>query len=125
MPQITFTQNSAGLGSTLNATNVRVGSSGVNVDEPIAIGGVDVEIEVAFPVSDMTGVAILCDQDLTLETNDGTVPVDTITLLAGIPVQWLGSGPAPFLTDVTSIFATNTSGSIANLQLMVVYDSTP
>ena len=125
MASLSITQNATGLGSTITSNNVATGSLGVDVDEAIAIAASDLDINVNFPVADMTGVVILSDQDLTLETNDGTVPVDTVVLVAGVTVIWFGSGAAPFLTDVTSIFATNASGSIANLQLKVVYDGTP
>jgi hypothetical protein len=70
---------------------------------------------------------IYSDVAITVETNDGSAPDDTLTLAAGIPYMYVNDGEDAFLlgTDVTALFITNASGSTANITCRCLQDSTP
>lgn len=99
----------------------------IAVNVPIADSESDYEILVNIDVSAVQSVYIVSDQDVTLETNDGAVPIDTIELKAGVPYAWHGESYDALLltTDVTALYITNASGAIANLKVRVLEDSTP
>ena len=90
-----------------------------STDKAVAIGGID--------VSQVVSVYIHSTQDITLETNDGTTPDDTISLTADVPLIWCTDCPYsnPLTTDVTALYATNASGADAVLNIQVVQDGTP
>lgn len=100
-----------------------------SIDQAIADSETDFEIVVGIDVSQIVHIYIKCDQDITIETNDGTTPADTINLKADVPYVFNADLDAYFTdlltTDVTSLFITNASGSTANLQLEVLTDPTP
>jgi len=95
--------------------------------EQVADAQTDVEIEVTLDFSAVKAFYLVSDQDVTLETNDGTTPDDTFALLAGVPYVWNTDSYDTFLVtvDVTSIFITNASGSAATLYLWALLDATP
>ncbi len=103
------------------------GSATQSVDEDIATGQTNFEIALALDVSAVKSIYICSDKDITLETNDGATPDDTIALSANVPYIWnTESYDALLLTvDVTSIFITNASGATANLVIEVLTDATP
>ena len=84
----------------------------------------DLVYEVAFLHTKLKSIYIETDQDLTLETNDGTRPQETIPLKAALPYQWvLGEERAlPFSGAITAFYFTNASGSTANVKIEVLYD---
>lgn len=97
------------------------------IDVPVADAESDYEILAAIDVSTVKSIYIVSDQDVTLETNDGGTPVDTISLKAGVPYAWHTDSydTLQLTTDVTAFYITNASGSIANLKMRVLEDSTP
>lgn len=80
-------------------------------------------------VSTIKSIYMLSDKDITIETNDGDIPVDTISLKAGKPLIWntdIGVYMAsPLLTDVTALYITNASGAEASIQIEIIFDATP
>ncbi len=100
-----------------------------NVDEPIPDGSTDLAVGWGnVDVSEMKGVFMVSDQDLTLKTNSSSTPDDTINLVAGKPYFWSAglSMPNPLSTDVTGgLFVTNSSGQEANLIIRMGQDPTP
>lgn len=120
--------NWSGGGLSLSASNSYSGTGESNiVDETVADSVTDQEITITIDVSAIQSIYILSDQALTVETNNGGAPVDTITLVANTPYIWhTGSYFTNLLaTDVTALFLTNASGSTATFNLRCVYDSTP
>ena len=89
----------------------------------------DYLVNFALDVSQIQAIFILSDQDITLETNDGGSPVDTISLLAGKPYIWKKTDSydtCKLTTDITALYITNTGNSAAaRLQIEVVKDDTP
>lgn len=89
-------------------------------DKELAVGGVS--------ASQLVAVWLASDRDVTLETNDGTTPDDTIALAANVPYLWQPDEPDACLitADIANaIYATNASGADAQIQMMFVQDGTP
>ena len=102
-------------------------------------GGDDVSLSVADSTTDQL-VAFTCDfsqakffyiysdQDVTICTNDASSgsPDQTLTITATIPFLWIyGSGiTCPITTDITALYATNASGSTANIPIRKLEDLT-
>ena len=82
--------------------------------------------ELAVDVSQVKAVFILSDQDLTLETNSGGSPANTLALKANVPYIWYTNKPQAlvFTTDITALYITNASGSTANLIAEFLVDPT-
>jgi len=96
-------------------------------EEQVPDSSTDLEVVLAIDVSAVKAIHIQSDQDVTIETNDGTTPDDTIALKANKPYQWSTNDYHTFVlgTDVTSIFVTNASGATATISIIVLTDPTP
>lgn len=94
------------------------------LEESIGIG-TDTQVNVAIDVSAVKSFYLLSDVAATIETNSGSSPTNTITLVAGIPYIWHSSSYDTFkLTgDVTALFVTNAAACA--LKMYVLYDPTP
>ena len=84
-------------------------------EESVADAATDAEITISIDVSAVKAFLVISSQNVTLETNSGGAPVDTITLLAGKPYVFVTGDYNAFLlgTDVTAFFITNASGAAA------------
>jgi hypothetical protein len=92
----------------------------------IAAATPDQEFDLDFPFAALKSFFAISTQDVTIETNDGSAPDDTITLKAGVPVWWAASSSlaSPFTADVDSIFVTNAGDKAATVNIRVLYDAT-
>lgn len=102
----------------------------LTITEAVPDSSTDLEIACVLDVSEIDSLWIYSDKAVTLETNDGGSAADTIVLAAGVPVQWsVSNDPSralcPLQTDVTALFATNSSGATANITFIAGYDPTP
>jgi len=102
-------------------------SSRVTLDETVADGQTDKQVTVALDVSAVKAFYIVSDQSVTLETNSGSAPDDTISLVAGVPYWWSTDSYDTFQlgTDVTAFFFTNASGATATIKMEAIQDATP
>lgn len=93
---------------------------GIVDGETVLDAATDFEIPWVCDLSLCSFVYMVSDQDLTLETNDGTTPDDTISLIAGIPIVYEGNAAviAALTADITKVFATNSSGEDATITLI-------
>lgn len=103
------------------------GGSRTVLSETVADDAADVEMALAIDVSELELLIIDCDVGITIETNDGTTPDDTLTIAAGVPLIWYtGCGHAnPLGTDVTAIFVTQTDATEGTLVIKALVDPTP
>ena len=99
----------------------------IEIDVAIADSETDYEVNIALDVSQVVSFFIVSDQAITLETNDGTTPDDTLSLVADKVYDWDSDSYDNFklTTDVTNFYFTNASGSTANVQIRVLVDPTP
>jgi len=126
-PQATVLEQISGQGRTVSKSNTYTGSGSISIEETVADAQTDFEINVDIDVSAIKAIYINSTQDVTLETNSGSSPADTISLTANKPYVWTADSYFSNLltTDVTSMFFTNASGGQATISVEVVYDTTP
>lgn len=122
--------------NTLNGGGKQVGASNRSftgsaqqaIEEDVANGSTDYQINMSIDQSEMVAFAIISTQNVTVETNSGSSPTDTFTLTANVPKIYLNdsSQGSNFITaDVTAFFITNSSGSTATVSIISLTDATP
>ena len=120
--KVTRTTSIAGrsVSDTLDIT----GEVAQTFDLSITDATTDELVAIAFAVAKLKSIIIKSDQDITVETNDGATPIDTINVKKAMAFQWIeGEERAnPFGTDVTAFFITNASGFTAKVEIEVLYD---
>ncbi len=121
----TITQNyNDGTTNLSNAVAVTSGAAG-SISEAIPSNQTDLATAWAFTKTKLKAIYIVSDVAMTLETNSGSAPADTITLTANVPVVWDSTQTFianPFAGNVTSLFVTNTTAG--TLTIRWVYDPT-
>lgn len=122
------------VGSTLKVGNQSLGGSKsysgsgeCNISEIVIDGSTDYLVNIAFKVSAVQSFWIQSDVAVTLETNSGGSPANTLVLKPGVPYQWTTDSYDTFklTTDVTKFYFTNASGSTANIECRCIVDATP
>lgn len=99
----------------------------IAIDEAIADAETDAQIDIAIDVSQLKSFYIKSDQAVTIETNDGTSPDDTLVLVADQAYMWNDTSYDTFKlasADITALFVTNASGSTANISIRALVDPT-
>lgn len=111
------------------STKEYTGGLAVQLEEAIADSETDKLVVITIDVSAIKNIYLKSDQDITIETNNGTTPDDTINLKANVPYVFNADIDSYFTnlltTDVTGFYVTNASGAIANLVCEVLTDPTP
>lgn len=128
-----FSQNmniiSSGAGSVINGSKTYTGDGHQQLEIDLATNETDTLVNFELDVSQIKALMMLADNDLTVETNSASSPVDTIALLAGVPYIEVGDDTyftKLLTTDVTSLILTNASGTkTVKFKLSVITDSTP
>lgn len=112
---------------TIRGENSFSAAAQTSIEETVGIAATDLLINLAIDFSEIVCLFIMADQDLTIETNSGSAPDDTISLVAGKPLIWYEGSyfACPLAADVTKIYVTNASGVAATLQIEVLQDPTP
>ncbi|MBW3538770.1 MAG: hypothetical protein KY476_00720 [Planctomycetes bacterium] len=102
-------------------------SGEIVIEETIPDASTDLALTANIDVSALKSLYISSDQDITLETNSGAAPADTINLKADSPLTWddESSFANPLTVDLTALFATNASGAAATLKFYALQDATP
>lgn len=99
----------------------------IEVDVPDST--TDMEVTVAIDYSKLKCLLLIATVAMTIETNNGTTPDDTITLGGANELfrLWTEDDPdaCPLTVDVTKIFVTNSSGNAGVLTLFAAQDVTP
>lgn len=123
----TFTRKWVSDGAEITKDEIVSAGSEQNIDESIPDSSTDLLVNWTCDYSALKGLFIVSDQDIVLETNDGSSPDNTISLTANVPLLWTAEGylTNPFTADVTALYVTNASGSAANLKIRSLYDPTP
>lgn len=89
-------------------------------DYTVAISQTNKELDLSFLFAQVAAYEIVADFALTLKTNSTGSPDETISLAAGVPIKYDGTGTSVFGHDVTKIYATNASGvNAAHLQVLI------
>lgn len=120
------TQNVNG-GKPITKENDYSGSGQISIDETIADSTTDGLVAMSLDVSQIKSIYIVATVAMLLETNSGSAPAETISLVADVPYVWTTDSYDTNLlaTDITALFLTNVSGGAGNFTLECVYDATP
>lgn len=113
-------------GEQISQTVVIEADGETNRNITVPANQTDLAVNLDVDVSAMKSLYIHSDKALTIQTNDGTTPDDTITVAANSPVIWYtGCGwDSPLSADVTgTIYVTNTDAAL--LKIRILTDSTP
>jgi hypothetical protein len=112
--------------ASLQQSQSKSAGAELNIEESIPNASTDLQVACAFDVSKVESIMILSDQNVTLETNSGGSPANTINLLANVPYVWQKATYLAnlFTTNVTSWFLTNSSGANATLKARILTDPT-
>lgn len=124
----TLLQQWSGAGRALSAENSYSATLEKNLDdEVIPAESTDLLINFTLDVDACKSFYILSDQDLTIETNDGASPDNTLELKANKPYIWNTDSYDTFqlTVDVTKLYATKAAGSDATLNIRALVDPTP
>jgi hypothetical protein len=117
------------LGETPISQTVTVTADGTINEGEITVpaNSTDLSVNQNIDVSALKSLFLLSDKAMTIQTNSGTTPDNTITLAAGIPLLWWeGCGHAnPLTTDVTRFFLTTGNVGEAVLKMRGLMDLTP
>ena len=111
-------------------------SSGNNrsIDESIPDSSTDLLINETVDKTALQSFIMVCDQQITVETNNAGTPQETFILKANDPLVWRKGGNQregddypvnPFTADVTAFYVTNLSGSAAQFKMEILQDPTP
>ncbi len=99
-----------------------------NRDVTVPANTTDMRVDIDLDADKIQSIYILSDLAVTIETNSGTVPGNTLNIAAGKPYIWyLGCGLVnPITTDVaSSIYLTNASTTeAASVQIRILEDVT-
>jgi len=108
----------------LTASQSKTAGTEINIDETFVIG-TDALMAMVIDVSQMVSFHVVASTAMTIETNNGTTPGTTISLVAGVPLVWQKDTyhANPFgSTDVTAFYVTNAASS--RLQGKILVDPT-
>jgi len=113
-------------GVTRRGTITKSAGTNVTVSETVPGDSTDLLIAFACDVSQLKSLYMKSDKDLVIETNDGSSPQETITLIAGEPVCWAAANTlaCPFSGDITALYATEANGDDAEFELEAIIDPT-
>lgn len=89
-----------------------------NVSEAISASQTDFAVAWTCDYSQLKSLYMYSDVAMTVETNSGSAPGQTIALAAGKPLAWYyGSGiTCPITVDVTALFITNTTAGTLEIR---------
>lgn len=117
---ISYTLNG---GVVATQINTQSGDEETDIDTSIAPSTTNQSFNLAVTIANAKSILLYADQALTLKTNSSGSPQDTINLAAGqmIPWQTGDTAAAPFSGNVTALFVTNASATLAaNLKVRVL-----
>ena len=123
--KITETYSATGVAISQQTEMSADGEDNRNIE--VALDASDLLVNIPIDITELKGLLLLADQDLTLEINNATTPDQTINLKANVPILWHADSvhANPLNQDVTAIYVTNGSGVATTLKIRVLQDSTP
>lgn len=113
---------SSSSGGSLSAQATEVGTSEYSVDQTFPAGSSNASLTGAFNYADIQSIYMLADQNLTLETNSGSSPSNTFSLIAGRPLVWSKSAgyfSNPLTANVTALFVTCTPATRLQIKILL------
>lgn len=98
-----------------------------NFDVTVPGSTSNLQVAAAITVAALSLVFISASETVTLETNSGSAPAETITITKDKPLVWYtGCGWAnPFGTNITALFLTRATAGDSLVNMRFGYDATP
>jgi hypothetical protein len=114
-------------GASVQGTVATVADAEDNRDIVVPPATTDHPVALTLAFSLLKSLFILSDQDVSFQTNNAAVPIDTLTLKANVPFSWVSTSGVinPFTANITSLFLTNAGATAATVQIRIAVDSTP
>lgn len=119
-------------GSVTNITGTYEHDSNAEYDFVIPASTTDKSCLAQFPYANIKVISFSATGACTIETNNASSPVDTISLTSTVLAKmWTHDGKAgnlaanPLSANVTGLFITNAGTSEITVKVRVLYDGTP
>lgn len=107
--------------TSLSGTQTEIGNLEVNVNQQIPANSSGLQVSAAFTAANVQSIFMVCNQNITIQTNSTSAPGNTIALKAGIPLLWsvsAGYFSNPFTANVTSFYVTNTTACKLQIKIL-------
>jgi len=113
-------------GEELSGTITQTAGQLVEYDETISADAADALVAATLDVSQIKALWMMADGDITLETNDGDAPDDTIAMKADEPIEWSADADhaCPFTSDVTAFYFTEENSADVVFKAKILVDPT-
>lgn len=123
----TLTRGFSRAGESLSQSNNYTGGLELNISETIPGGSTDLLVSCTLDVSACKSFYMQSTRDMTIETNSGSSPGNTIALKANEPYMWAPNYAAAFglTVDVTALYITLAAGADDTLIIRATVDPTP
>lgn len=112
-------------GTIASVTNTYTGNAEANLELSVAASTTNGEHDLVFTAASIVSLCIYATAALTIKTNSTSAPDDTIALAAGEAITWASgdSATSPFTVDVTKLYITNASSTVAStLKIRVLHN---
>ncbi len=112
-------------GAQLSQKVQTVADAEVNMDVAVASAVTDQAMALTLTAAKIKSMYWLSSRDVTIETNSGGSPTQTILLTASVPLEWTASDTqaCPITSNITgNIYLTNASGADAVLNFRTAYN---
>jgi hypothetical protein len=98
-----------------------VGNTEVALNVALAAGTTDQLQALTLTAANLQSLILVASQNLTIETNSGTTPAQTISLVAGIPLVWSKSAgyfANPITANVTALYLTCAAATVLQVKIL-------
>lgn len=114
-------------GVSFSSAIASTGGLEINVDEAIPALSSDLAVAFTADVSQLKSLYIVGSAAMTIETNDGGSPINTITLAANVPFVWTSqdsldlrdTAETAITTDITALYLTSTGGGSLKIRALI------
>jgi hypothetical protein len=105
-------------GAAFSSSNKFTGQTEAAYDGTIAASATDFLIDIAWPTTGAQSLCIYSDTNLTVKTNSSTAPVQSLSVIANVPIEWgVGMGTNPITSAVTTLYVTNATANAAKFKV--------
>lgn len=114
-------------GITKTYTRTKSAGGPLGIDEAIPENSTNLQLTFALDISACKFFSICSTVNALIETNSGSSPTNTLTLIANEPYIWAHGSLHPFLltSDVTALFVTTGAVGVGQLTVDAIQDVTP
>ena len=118
----TSIKTSTSSGGSVSGQYTETGATEISIDENYPAASTDTLLTLTFAYANLQNIELVASQNMTIETNNGTTPDNTIALKANNPFVWSKSGAYfanPFTANVTAFYVTCTPAATLKGRILV------